>query len=412
MSVTDTTTIPESEPAARTPFRGRSDADPPQPHEEPIGHRGRRWRWVLQNAPFVALVLGTKAMILAFGTIVAETIGERVFAQPGERWSMWAIWDAPHYLGLADRGYQTTGDAANHIVFFPGYPSVVHVANWVIPGDTLTAAFVVSGLASIAAALLLAALVRTDTGGDEAQSLRAVWFLLIFPTAYFLHIPYTESLFLALILGSFLAARRGNWAVAGMVGGLAAITRINGMLLLPALAVEAYLQYRRTGRIDRGWLWIAAVGVGTLIYLAINQHYFGDPLHFQSVQKANWYKEIANPLTSISGMIEGMGGYKPGDRHMLVRQELLFLAIGLGASVLAWFRLRKSYAVWAFLNVLLFASTSWIQSTPRYAITIFPIFLLLAQIKRATWFGMLISFWSLATLAWFTTMFALGRWAF
>ena len=44
-------------------------------------------------------------------------------------------------------------------------------------------------------------------------------FLLIFPTAYFLHIGYTESLFLALVLGSFLAARTDRWWLAGLSAG-------------------------------------------------------------------------------------------------------------------------------------------------------------------------------------------------
>lgn len=34
-----------------------------------------------------------------------------------------------------------------------------------------------------------------------------VWFFLIFPNAYFLHIGYTESLTLALLLASLLSAR-------------------------------------------------------------------------------------------------------------------------------------------------------------------------------------------------------------
>ena len=73
--------------------------------------------------------------------------------------------------------------------------------------------------------------------------LRAAWFLLIFPTAYFLHIGYTESLFLALVLGSFLAARTDRWWLAGILGGLAALTRINGLVLIPALAAEAWLAW-------------------------------------------------------------------------------------------------------------------------------------------------------------------------
>ena len=70
-----------------------------------------------------------------------------------------------------------------------------------------------------------------------------------------------------------------------------------------------------------------------------------------------------------------------------------------------------AYAVWVLLNVALFASTSFIQSTPRYAITLFPIFLMLAQIKRQ-WLVMLVSTWSFAMLMWFTALFAMGNWAF
>ena len=56
---------------------------------------------------------------------------------------------------------------------------------------------------------LLFRLVSLET--SPAVGLRAVWFLLIFPTAYFLQIGYTESLFLAFVLGSFLAARTDRW---------------------------------------------------------------------------------------------------------------------------------------------------------------------------------------------------------
>lgn len=362
-------------------------------------------------APVIGLVLGLKLLVLTFGAVVAETVGERTYPGFADRVAFWNAWDAPHYLDLARDGYQTTGDAANFIVFLPGYPYAVRIFDWIFPGGTLTSAFVVSGIASVAAALLLAHLVRHDSGGDEARAHRAVWFFLIFPTAYFLHIPYTESLFLAFVLGAFYAARTGRWGAAGLLGLLAALTRVNGAILLPALAVEAYLQYRKSGRFDWSFLWIALIGLGTLVYLGINQYYFGDPFHFQDVQREHWFKSFENPYTSIKAMIDGAGGYQPAERQMLVIQELLFLSIGLTAGVLAFVWSRASYGVWAILNVLLFASTSFIQSSPRYVITIFPIFLLLAQMRSTSW-RMIISAWSLTMMAWFTTLFALGRWAF
>ena len=85
--------------------------------------------------------------------------------------------------------------------------------------------------------------------------MRAAWFLLIFPTAYFLHIGYTEALFMALVLGSFLAARTERWWLAGLLGGLAALTRVNGLVLMPALPAEALTQWFTIRRGSGGCGW-------------------------------------------------------------------------------------------------------------------------------------------------------------
>lgn len=388
---------------------GPANAAPTDEPDSPVG--GSSWRAHLRFAlPIVALVLGVKLLVFTFGVAIRATVDGYTFSTLAERMAFWNLWDAPHYLDIARDGYVTTGRAADYIVFFPVYPYATRVANWLVPGDLLTAAFVVSGVASIAAAVLLAYLVRAD-GGDDAQATRASWFLLIFPTAYFLHLPYTESLFLTFLLGAFLAARTGRWAVAGLVGALAAATRLNGVLLVPALIVEAYLQYRRNGRLDRSFLWIGCIGLGFLAYLAINQHYFGNPFHFQDVQSKVWFKELQAPWTSVTGLANSLAARKPEEQVML-GMELVFLAIGLAAALLAFRFSRPSYAVWALLNVALFASTSWIQSTPRYAITLFPIFLMLAAVTRRQWVGMLASAWSLGVMVMFTALFALGHWAF
>lgn len=362
-------------------------------------------------APIIGLALAIKLTLLALGALARQTILGNPYGTFWDRFTFWNAWDAPHYLEIARSGYQTTGEAANWIVFFPGYPYATRFADWVVPGNLLAAAFVVSGVASVAAALLLAYLARTD-GADDAQAGRAVWFLLIFPTAYFLHIPYTEGFFLMLVLGSFLAARTGHWATAGIVGALAALSRINGILLIPALAVEAYLQYRRTGRFERGWLWIGAIGIGLLVYLGINQAYFGSPFHFQDVQRTVWFRELQSPVGTITRMLDSVGQIKPVDRQMVIWQEMLFLGIGVVAGLAAMRWSRPSYGVWILLNTLLFASTSWLQSTPRYALTLFPIFLLLAQATRGQTRFLAASAVSFAMLAWFTTLFALGHWAF
>ncbi|RDJ93342.1 hypothetical protein B4Q13_22535, partial [Lacticaseibacillus rhamnosus] len=59
----------------------------------------------------------------------------------------------------------------------------------------------------------------------EATADLTVRLLAFGPMAVFLSAIYTESVFLALSSGAFYAGRRGRWASAGILGGLAATSR-------------------------------------------------------------------------------------------------------------------------------------------------------------------------------------------
>ena len=158
----------------------------------------------------------------------------------------------------------------------------------------MASALFVSGLASIATALLFKQLVACDQTDKVANS--AVWFLFIFPTSFFLHVAYTESLFLSLTLGSFLAARKQHWHIAGLLGAGACLTRVNGLVLGPALATEVFLQCWQTRRIDWRWLWLGLVPLGFLGYLWLNYEVTGDFFAFTKIMEEHWYKKFASPL--------------------------------------------------------------------------------------------------------------------
>ena len=157
----------------------------------------------------VAWVMGIKVLILSFGV---QAVASYVPSHPN--WlQIWDNWDASHYLRLAENGYVAAGDARVSLVFFPLYPWLVRLVAFVVQ-NYIAAALIVSGFASAATAVLLRRLACCDETEQVARN--AVWFLLIFPTSFFLHVPYTESLFLALCLGCFLAARKSHWALAGV----------------------------------------------------------------------------------------------------------------------------------------------------------------------------------------------------
>lgn len=350
----------------------------------------------------VGLILSIKMLVLGFGVMALATTAE----YPHGWLDIWSYWDALHYLDLAKEGYTATGDRRFSLVFFPLYPWLVR-AGAMLAGNHVVPAFVVSGIASVAAGLFLQKLVRLDQ--SEAVADRAVWFLFIFPTSYFLHIAYTESLFLALALGCVFAARTDRWLIGGLLGACACMTRINGLILVPLLAVEAWQQYRATRRWDIRWLSFAIPGLGFAGYLGLNFAVTGNVFAFSALLEEHWAKRFAPPWIGIWDVWVRV----PDSTLMEGFQELFFVVLGFVCTIWCWLRLRPSYGVWMTGNWLLFNSTALVMSVPRYTLVLFPMFILLARLGTARpLFFYAATVWCLLSLALFASEFVQGYWAF
>jgi len=186
-----------------------------------------------------------------------------------------------------------------------------------------------------------------------------------FPAAFFLSAIYSEALFLALSLGSFLAARRGRWAWAGIVGGLAAATRTAGIALVvpylllflwgpradrpeaeprpPAASWRARLRPRH--RPSAALLWVLAIPAGLAAYLACIALVLGDPLAPFDAQ-AHWLRELSLPFAAV---VDGAGAAWDGLRQLLSgsREPVLFTAAGGDPFEVAW------------KNLMLFGFLAW-----------------------------------------------------
>ena len=289
-------------------------------------------------------------------------------------------WDAFNYKLIAEHGYPPQG--ANYqqvIVFLPLYPYAVRAVEFIIP-SFLVAGMLISGVASVFAGYFLQALVRSD-GGDESEAGRALWYFFLFPTAYFLVLPYTEALFMALLLGSFYNARRGNWLWAGALGGFCTATRITGVVLLPALVIEA-LHQANWRRPEWRSLYLALVPAGFLVYLGINYHIHGDAVAFVDFEKQYWFHHAVTPWSNLRDAW-GWLWEAPGSDRFLIYELLLISTVLVGGllTVGAGF-LRPSYLVFGWLALLMFLSTSFNISMARYVLTIFPIYFVLARMTR------------------------------
>ena len=356
-----------------------------------------------------AMVLVIKAIVLLFGALAFQVYsGERVRTLT-QLLTIWNRWDGGQYRMIAQKGYAAAGDHRLALAFFPLYPWLTRITA-VVVHDVVLSAFLVSTIASVALGVVMARLFAIDYSRHLAR--RAVWFMFIFPTSYFLHIGYSESLFLALVGASFLAARCERWMAAGILGALAVLTHDNGILLVPALCADAVWEFWKTRRFNRGWLWIGVLPLGLALYLLVNYEVTGDPLAFFHLEREHWFNALTTPWRGIAVSLAVAGYPDAAQAAMIGTQVVLFLAIGLAGTIAAAFFLRPSYAVWMALNWLLFASQSWDISAPRLVLAIFPLFILFAQLARRRLWDAAITVWSLLWLGLFVGEFVCSHWAY
>jgi Gpi18-like mannosyltransferase len=368
----------------------------------------KKYSWL--NANVIAAVLIIKALILVFAAQSYQAVTDQPINDTNWFFGIVSRWDADNYLKIAEFGYASSGKDIFRIVFFPLYPALIALFTVVFRNYVLSA-LIISGLASLALGLAFRELVRLDYSEKTAQF--AVLFLFIFPTSHFLHMPYTESLFLALAVGCFLAARKRNWMIVGILGALACLTRVNGLILIPALLFEVWEEYRETKLFNRSWLFLALVPIGFAGYLAVNYFVTGDPLMFMTIQRNNFGRHFEVPWSGLKGAYDKMYVPKPTEAQINGVQELTFVIIGLFATIAGWRHMRNSYRVWMLLNWLLFVSTSFILSIPRYTLIMFPIFILMALAAvRNWWVKVLFTVWSILYLSLFLLQFVRGWWAF
>jgi hypothetical protein len=286
----------------------------------------------------------------------------------------WERFDALWFLRIADSGYYLTDQSA---VFFPGYPLTIRFVSTLIGGHPLAAGLLVSHAATFGSMVLLYFLTASEWGERVAR--RSVLYLAVFPTSFFLLAPYSEALFLFLVLLALWAARRGRWEIAGLAGIGASATRNIGVLLVIPLLVEALHQYRERKEVRaliRGIVWSGLAAGGAIAFLVFCQQFYGDwsaPLG----QQAAWQRERIFPLgTVLKGTQEAFRfvGVYPGGYHLLDWLLVMPALVGAGWVVA---RARPVFGIYVVASLLAPLSYAFLprpfMSIPRFLVPLFPL---------------------------------------
>ena len=359
----------------------------------------------------ILIVFVTKLIVLAIGYVL--TYLNTGPAPPlTVAMDMFNRWDAPHYVDIAKNWYVSnpTLDAYNFIVFFPFYPILIRLFTVDLNYINLSA-LIVANVCSLIAFLYLYKLAKLEF--NEGIATKAVLFLSIFPTAYFLSAPYTEGLFFALVISSIYYARLGKWQFAGLLSLFAALTRIAGLVLVAVLLVEYFHQKNwKAKKIDLKILWTLFALVGFLIYLKINNQVTGNPFTFMQIQAAHWSNNF-DPWTGLTSAYGWATNAAYPSNVTIGIAPISFALFGLlMVGIGIWRRLRPTYLVYMFLSWGFAISTSWWISVPRYVLAMFPMFILFGLLSRKKAITITGMFLSGTLLCYFTIFFAQGWWAF
>ena len=166
-------------------------------------------------------------------------------------------WDSEYYLAIAVGGYDDpatdlVGPVGNQFTksysFLPFYPLLMRI--FMIPlallgmnpiATATLAGVIVSALGALGAMYALYDLTRDTLG--EGGGLRAAFYLIIFPTGFFLVQVYTEGIFVGLVFGCLAMLHRKQWLYAALLAVGATLTRAVGVSLI----VPMMIAWLRTG---------------------------------------------------------------------------------------------------------------------------------------------------------------------
>lgn len=301
-------------------------------------------------------------------------------------------WDAAHYIGLAQRGYDGYIEDGKHIflVFFPLYTWILRAFNFIIPNAAAAGMGISSVCYGIGCCFLYALCKKRYS---KRTAVMAVVFISVFPFSFFYGGIMTEGLFFMTAAAALYYTSGHRWLLAGVFGALAALTRMNGVLLIAAAGAELFEYYKPLDgrfKINRRNL-IEAVKrlplvflpiIGTFIYLGLNWYIDGSPFAFVTHQE-HWHQGAMWFSQTLAYIAENAFGHmgEPIAACVWIPELLIFIAF----FILIVFSMAKKknpnfILIFAFLSLISNYSLSWLLSAGRYVSAVPAFFILLAAV--------------------------------
>ena len=335
-----------------------------------------------------------------------------------------ANFDGIHYLKIASRGYAEWEQA-----FFPLYPLLIRVFNFIFQNELITG-LIVSNVSFFIGLFFLYRYFRhsgkaegriqnqnNDSGQARMTFKWLILFILVFPTSFFFGAVYTEGLFFLLFVLTLYFLKKENYLLVSLFSILALLTRLIGVfLVIPILfhliQKSKVLPAGRRGKSQNYNLKLKSLIIITpLLGLGLYCFYLwmttGDPLFFLTSQPVFGANRSTNIILLPQVIWRYLKIFFTAAHNFQFYVSLFeFLVFILVFIVLIFdlfkhlkfnlpagrqgenFKLkienydRLGLSLFSLANILLPTLTGTFSSVPRYALFSISFFLFLAEIKN------------------------------
>ncbi len=340
-------------------------------------------------------------------------------------------WDSEYYVGIAVGGYddpnagavinpQTGQKVIKNYSFFPFYPFIMRMFAFPLKLfglNSLAAAslagVIVAALGTLAGLLALWDMIRPYF--EEEDAYRTVFYALIFPTAFFFAMVYTEGLFIGLAFGALALSKRGHWVWASILSLLATWTRAHGAALVLPLLVFWLTQIKWRGPLQPQMTlkWFLQ---GALAFLPLA----GYLLWRYSTLGVGWAElqefQFGRGLMSIDRSTENWISAFEYARYLGGGDGRIYFAIEVGSIFLAFvaslWLIRRDLAVALFslAVVLLSVFSGSTGSMARYMLIAPALYIFLAQLGKNRTFDRAWTVFSILLLGMEASLYAADMW--
>lgn len=305
---------------------------------------------------------------------------QRLLLSPNYRY------DTVHYLEIARYGYRSD---EHNSAYAPLFPALIWVVNRFIPSTT-GSAILVASLAALISFVLLHFLITEHS--DEQNAAHTLLWLCVFPSSLILFLPYTESLFFALMLGFFLAVDQKKYWIASLLAILATLARFTGVFLSLVLIWDAYEDCKFQRYTISSGKWLAKAGFAItpvltfILYSVFLNQYLSGASPWDAL-RTGWDLRLGWPWEGIIGNIRELINIPFKIRHISILFDFLFALL----IPVMLFRSRNFVPVkWLVFFWLIYISAivkisddGILTSTFRYGLTIFPVYMVLGRITKS-----------------------------